>query len=71
MIKAVRLNRWTTLGLGGLLTGTVLVLGATAWWAFFLHGDSRYQALVSGAWTTTVVFWTLFLVQVLRCRQDA
>lgn len=71
MTKAERRKGLPTPSLSGLLTATVLVLGATAWWAFYLDGDSSYQALASGAWTTTVAFWTLFLVRLLQRRQDS
>ncbi|WP_339913467.1 hypothetical protein [uncultured Brevundimonas sp.] len=69
MTGTVGRNRWTTPRLSGLLTATVLLLGITAWWVFSLQGDSRYEAWVTGGWTTTVMFWTFYFIQLRRRRQ--
>lgn len=69
MTKAANRNRWTTPSLGGLLTATVVVLGATAYSVFFLQVGSSYMALITGAWTTLVAYWTIFFVQTIRRRQ--
>jgi thiol:disulfide interchange protein len=71
MTTAVRRNLWPQPGLGRLLAGTAIVLGATAFWLISLHGDDEYAALASGAWTTLTLFWGLFAVQRLRRRQAA
>lgn len=69
MIKTAHRNPWTNPSLIGLVTATVVVLGATAYWALSMHSDSRYLAPVTGAWTTTIIFWVVFIARRLLGRK--
>ncbi len=53
-----------------MLTGTIVVLGATACWLIFADGDSSYQPLVTGAWTVTVAYWAIFFARMVGRRRN-
>lgn len=71
MTETARRNLWTTPRLGGMLTGTVVVLVATACWLIFADGDNSYQPMVIGAWTVTVAYWTIFFARMIRRRRNS
>jgi hypothetical protein len=69
MTNITRSNPVTNPRLAGLLTATVAVFVAIACWLVLADGSAEYQPLISGACTTIVAFWTLFVIRRIRRRQ--
>lgn len=53
-----------------LLLATAFVLAFSVWLLRFPRADLDPTALLSGAWTTLAMIWTLYGVQALRRRQS-
>ncbi|MFN3559749.1 MAG: hypothetical protein ACK4UQ_10735 [Brevundimonas sp.] len=69
MSTAPRLNLWHRPRLGGLLTATTAVAIATACWLLLRDGSADYTPMLSGAWTTLIAIWAVFIIQRIRRRQ--